>query len=32
MCRYANSLPNIEEALERIRTVSRRWASGMAVT
>jgi len=29
---YANSLANIEQALERIRTVSRRWASGMAVT
>jgi len=29
---YANSLANIEQALERIRTLSRRWASGMAVT
>jgi aspartate aminotransferase len=29
---YANSLANIEEALERIRTVSRRWASGVSVT
>jgi aspartate aminotransferase len=29
---YANSLANIEQALERIRTVSHRWASGKAVT
>jgi aspartate/methionine/tyrosine aminotransferase len=29
---YANSLANIEQALERIRTVSRRWAAGKAVT
>jgi aspartate/methionine/tyrosine aminotransferase len=29
---YANSLANIEQALERIRTVSRRWASGVSVT